>query len=139
MGHALVLEIDSESCTQIADLLRSLGYTAAPVRTPYEAIEVASALKIDVVVTYTCQIPNDRRALTGELRRAAPEAAVILIGEGDTSQIEATAGSCPGLSAVVTRPISIAVLRDIIALQVCTVTSKPGYRDPWKERRRQYS
>lgn len=139
MKHALVLEKDARSCARLSELLRHLGYTAATVRTAFEALEVTSAIKVEVIVTYTCRIPNDRRALTGELKRAAPEAALILIGENDGSDIEAAAGNCPGLSAIVTRPTSVDILRSIIALQGGSYGLPRGSTNPWKERRRQYS
>lgn len=58
-----------------------------------------SVLRFDVIVTCTATKANDRRSLTGELKRSAPEATVILIAESGN---EDKRRQYAGVSAVVT-------------------------------------
>lgn len=134
MRHALVLEKDSTSSEQTSRLLRSLGYVTAPVRSPDEALNVASAIKFDVIVTCTAKNPDDRRALTGELKRAAPEAAIILIAEPEDTGGQA-AIKCPGVSAVINRPPSAKMLRQIVDFGIDGYGLQPAVVLPSQERR----
>lgn len=114
MKTALVLEKDPVSTQRTSQLLRTLGYLPAPVRTADEALNVASAISFDVIVTYTSIKPNDRRALTGELKRSAPEAAVVLVAESDEEHAEARKRPYAGLSAVLTRRTMAEGLRRVV-------------------------
>jgi len=109
MRHALILENDAESNAKLTRMLNWLGYVTAPVKSPEEALNVAGAIKFDVIITSLAKTSCDRRALTGELKRLAPEAAVLLIAHDDV-----TLGHCPGISAVIRRPPSLDVLRKIL-------------------------
>jgi CheY-like chemotaxis protein len=114
MKAALVLEKDLVSTRKTSQILKTLGYIPAPVRTAEEALAVASSISFDVIVTSTPVKPNDRRALTGELKRMAPEAAVILIAESDEEHLEARQRSYAGLSAVLIRRTMADGLRRVI-------------------------
>jgi CheY-like chemotaxis protein len=114
MKAALVLEKDPVSTKKTSQILETLGYLPAPVRTADEALAVASAISFDVIVTSTPVKANDRRALTGELKRLAPEAAVVLIAESDQENVEARQRSYAGLSAVLTRRTMADGLRRVV-------------------------
>ena len=114
MKTALILEKDSVSTNMTSQILKTLGYLAAPVGTAEEALAVASAISFDVIVTSTPVKANDRRALTGELKRMAPEAAIVLIAESDEEGVEARQRSYAGLSAVLTRQTMADGLRRIV-------------------------
>lgn len=86
MKSALVLEEDDAARDKVVTLLKWMGYVAAPVRTADEALNVASAISFNLIITYTAARPNDRRSLIGELKRAAPEAAIVLATENDHQQ-----------------------------------------------------
>ncbi|ALK98647.1 hypothetical protein AB595_09785 [Massilia sp. WF1] len=75
---------------------------------------VAGAIRFKVIVTCTPVKPNDRRSLPGELKRTAPEAAIVLIAENDEEYAEARRQSYAGLSAVLTRRTMADGLRRII-------------------------
>jgi CheY-like chemotaxis protein len=114
MKHALVFEKDSASCTKTSRLLSWLGYATASVQTPCQALNAAKAIKFDVIVSCTAEKPNDRRSLTGELKRTAPQAAVVLIAENDPVKEEPSTQYYAGVSAVIKRPVSVEVLRRIV-------------------------
>jgi AmiR/NasT family two-component response regulator len=114
MKAALILEKDPVSTRKTAQILKTLGYLPAPVRSAEEALSVAKAISFDVIVTSTPVKPNDRRALTGELKRMAPEAAIVLIAESDEEGVEARRRSYAGLSAVLTRGMMADGLRRVV-------------------------
>jgi DNA-binding NtrC family response regulator len=134
MKHALILEKDATSSGTTARLLSSLGYMTAPVRTPEEALNVASAIRFDVIVTCTAKRMNDRRALTGELKRVSPKAAVILIAErGDVGN--SSAWNSPGVSGVIERPASAKVIRQIVEFGIDGYGMQPAGVAALQERR----
>lgn len=114
MKTALILEKDSISAEKTSTVLKGLGYLPAPVRTAEEALAVASAISFDVIVTSTPTRANDRRSLTGELKRMAPEATVVLIAESDEESEEARKRYSVGLSAVLTRKMMADGLRRVV-------------------------
>lgn len=114
MKTALILEKDLAAAEKTSTVLKGLGYLPAPVRTAEEALAVASAISFDVIVTSTPVRANDRRSLTGELKRMAPEAAVVLIAESDEESAEARKRYCVGLSAVLTRKTMADGLRRVV-------------------------
>lgn len=67
MKCALVLEKDLALDCDTSQQLRSIGCVTAPARTPEEALNVASAINFDVIVTCTAAIPGDRRSLIENL------------------------------------------------------------------------
>lgn len=71
---ALILEKDQSSAAYAEQILDALGYVAAATRTPFEALNVASSIDFEFILTYTWVLPNERRTLAGELKRYAPEA-----------------------------------------------------------------
>lgn len=109
MKLALILEKDLESNKKLSRILDWLGYITAPVRSAEETLNAAGAIKFDVIITCLAKTSHDRRALTGELKRLAPEAAIVLIAE-DGDKL----GHCPGISAVIGRPPSLTVMRNIV-------------------------
>ena len=137
MKHALILEKDEESSTKVSRVLGWLGYVTAPVQTPEQALNVASAIKFDVIITCTAKTPDDRRSLTGELKRAAPEAALILISDKEIN-VDTSLSQCPGISAVVKRPPSFDVLRHIVEFGIDGSGLQLTYLPVLHERRRKH-
>lgn len=135
MKAAVVLEKDSDSAAKLAGQLRGLGYLTAPVRTAEQALSAVNLIKFDVIVTCTAKRENDRRALTGELKRAAPDAAIVLITESDGA-LEGARRNCPGVSAVIKRPPSADALRRIVQFGIDGYGLQPSYVPPAHERRR---
>jgi len=133
MKSALVLEKDAPSSVRTTKLLSCLGYVTAPVRSPEEALNVASAIKFDVVVTYTATKPNDRRSLTGELKRVAPEAAVVLLVNDNE---ERPLPGYKGVSAVLERPPSADDVRRAVMFGIDGYGLQPAYVLPFEERRK---
>lgn len=103
------------------------------MRSPEEALNVASAIKFDVVVTYTATKPNDRRSFTSELKRAAPEATVVLIVENDD---EKPVPGCKGISAVLERPPSADDVRRVVQFGIDRYGLHPAYVLSFEERRK---
>lgn len=136
MKAALVLEKDLVSTRKTSQILKTLGYLPAPVRTAEEALAVASAISFDVIVTSTPIKPNDRRALTGELKRMAPDAAVVLIADSDKENIEARQRSYAGLSAVLTRQTMADGLRRVVQFGIDGFGLQPSGVPKSSERRR---
>lgn len=129
MKSALVLEEDDAARDKVVTLLKWMGYVAAPVRTADEALNVASAISFNLIITYTAARPNDRRSLIGELKRAAPEAAIVLATENDHQQTWAQQRQIFGVSAVVIRPPTADDLRRVVefgidgdGLQPCSMS-----------------
>jgi CheY-like chemotaxis protein len=69
MKSALVLEKDHLESRKMSQLLSWLGYVTAPVWTPEQALKAANVFKFDLIVTCKAEWADDRRALTGELKR----------------------------------------------------------------------
>lgn len=136
MKAALVLEKDLVSTRKTSQILKTLGYLPAPVRTAEEALAVASAISFDVIVTSTPIKPNDRRALTGELKRMAPDAAVVLIADSDKENVEARQRSYAGLSAVLTRQTMADGLRRVVQFGIDGFGLQPSGVPKSSERRR---
>ena len=133
MKTALVLEKDRAACKETAKMLAGLGYVAAPVGSADEAIKVASAIRFSVIVTCTATRPHDRRSLIGELKRTAPEAAVVLLADNDEDLAHAQHA---GVTAVVRRPASAAALRRIVEFGIDGHGLQPICIAPAEERRR---
>ena len=131
MKNALILEKDLESTKKISRILNWLGYTSAPVKTPDQAVNAASAIRFDVIITCVAKSAHERRALTGELKRVAPEAAVILIRDSGEH-----VNHCPGISAVIERPASYDVLRSIVEFGIDGSGLQFVYLPTVRERRR---
>lgn len=135
MKSALVLEKDATASAKTTKLLSCLGYVTAPVRSAKEALNVVSAIKFDLVVTYTATKPNDRRSLTGELKRAAPEAAIVLITDNGE---EGSGFRCKGISAVLERPPSVDDVRRVVEFGIDGYGLQPAYGLSFKERRKMH-
>lgn len=136
MKSALLVENDHIESIRLAKILHWLGYVVAPVRTPGEALNVASAIKFNIIVTCTALKPNDRRALTSELKRLAPEAPIVLLTGEKADYREAHADRYPYVSAVLKRPITMDVLRRLIQFGLDGFGLHSVYAPPPQERRR---
>ncbi len=136
MKCALILEKDQVSSNDTSRLLKSLGYVPAAVRTPMEALNVANALDFDVIITCASRIPDDRRSLVGELKRLAPEAAVILVQDDRSVSPDAQYGGAEGISGVLHRPITVKDLRKIVEFGVDGFGMQPAYLPPSQDRRK---
>lgn len=135
MKSALILEKDTQACVRMSKLLSCLGYVTAPVRTAEEALNVVRAIKFNVIVTCTATRRHDRRLLTGELKRAAPDAAVVLIAEND-EECKSLLYRAQGLSAVLRRPPTADALRRVIDFGLDGYGLQPAYEPPPLERRK---
>lgn len=136
MKAALVLEKDPVSSKKTSQILKTLGYLPAPVRSAEQALAAASTISFDVIVTSTPVNANDRRALTGELKRMAPEAAVVLIAENDEEHAEARQRSYAGLSAVLNRRTMADGLRRVVQFGIDGFGLQPPGVPKSVERRR---
>lgn len=101
-----------------------------------DLLAVAGAIRFGVIVTATPTQANDRRALTGELKRMAPEAAVVLIAESEEESVEARQRSYAGLSAVLSRPTMADSLRRVIEFGIDGYGLQPPGIPKSSERRR---
>jgi DNA-binding NarL/FixJ family response regulator len=136
MKSALILEKDDASSVKTSRVLSWLGYVTAPVRTPEEALNVINVIKFDVIVTCTATKPHDRRSFTGELKRAAPEAAVVLITDDFDETVQASTHRSSGLAAVVKRSTSADDLRTIVEIGIDGYGMQPARVLSGTERRR---
>jgi len=135
MKYALVVENDGKSSERISGLLKWLGYVTALVKTPLQALNVVSSLKFNVIVTCVCRTKDDRRALTGELKRAVPDAAVILLTD-EHEKATVSLADCPGVSAVMAHPPSLDSLRRTLEFGIDGDGTQFTYSLPFRERRR---
>jgi CheY-like chemotaxis protein len=110
MKLALLVENNQLERDRLAKILRWLGYIAAPVHTPDEALNVAGAINFDLIVTGTAVKPNDRRTLTSELKRLAPKSAIVLVASEEEEYRAARAGRYPCVNAVLKRPTTMDAL-----------------------------
>lgn len=62
-------------------------------------------------------MPDDRRSLTGELKRSSPGAAIVLITDKTSGEKERPK-SYAGISAVVKRPASLEAFRKVVEYQL---------------------
>lgn len=111
MKYALVLESNSETCNNTANLVASMGYLVTPVFSPKKALHAAHMIQFDLIVTCTASIPEDRRSLTGELARCSPDAALILIAESDATALN---GRIEDVNAIINRPVVVQDLRNAV-------------------------
>jgi DNA-binding NarL/FixJ family response regulator len=125
MKSALVPEKDDAARDKIVNLLKWMGYVAAPVRTADEALNVASAICFKMIITYTATRPNDRRSLIGEFKRAAPEAAIVFVTENDHRQSWTQQRQIFGVSAVFMRPLTVEDLRRVVEFGIDGDGSQP--------------
>jgi CheY-like chemotaxis protein len=132
MKYALVLESNSETCNNTADIVASMGYLVTPVFSPKKALHAAHMIQFDLIVTCTASIPGDRRSLTGELARCSPDARLILVAE---PELKAVDGQFLGVNAIINRPVMAQDLRDALASQDAPIKQPPLPR-PARERRR---
>lgn len=111
MKYALVLESNSETCNNTAELVASMGYLVTPVFSPKKALHAAHMIQFDLIVTCTACIPGDRRSLTGELARCSPDALLILVAE---PELKAANCEFKGVNAVLNRPVIAQDLRNSV-------------------------
>jgi DNA-binding NarL/FixJ family response regulator len=114
MKVALILESNRDERDKLVLILRWLGFVPTPVSTPDEAINVANAINCNVIVTSTAIKPNDRRALTSELKRLAPESALVFVADEEDEYEKVKAGGYPCISAVAMRPTTMDELKEVI-------------------------
>jgi CheY-like chemotaxis protein len=111
MKYALVLESNSETCNNTAELVASMGYLVTPVFSPKKALHAAHMIQFDLILTCTASIPGDRRSLTGELARCSPDALLVLVAE---PELKAVDGQFLGVNAIINRPVIARDLQDAI-------------------------
>lgn len=136
MKSALILEKDTTSSIDTARMLKWLGYISAPVGTGDEALNIARAISFDLIVTHTAEKPYDRRSLTGELKRLAPEAAIVLISDNGNEHSSAKTWYYSGASAVIIRPPTIEAFRKILVFGIDGYGLQPANTSFTHERRR---
>jgi len=132
MKYALVLERDSETCSETASLVASMGYLVTPVFSPKKALHAAHMIQFDLIVTCTAVIPADRRSLTGELARCSPDAVLVFVEDAETG---VSIGQIEGVNQIIKRPV---VIRDLQNAIVDGVNKIPPLLPLWltRERRR---
>ena len=111
MKYALVLESNSETCNNTAELVASMGYLVTPVFSPKKALHAAHMIQFDLIVTCTASIPGDRRSLTGELARCSPDALLVFVAEPELKAID---GQFLGVNAIINRPVNARDLQHAI-------------------------
>lgn len=133
MKYALILESDSQVCTDIANLVACMGYLVTPVFNPRKALHAAHMIQFDLIVTGTAAIPGDRRSLTGELARCSPDAALIFMAEPGARTVNMR---FEGVNAVVEKPVVEEDLRSAIDHMAYRPTTPPRQQRFTSERRR---
>ncbi|MCA1855215.1 response regulator [Massilia oculi] len=136
MKCALVLDKDAGERGRLSHFLQLLGYLTAAVRTPNQALNVASAIRFDLIVTDTDARVADRRHLAAELKRSAPGATLIFAATNANEYRHAKAGSIPCVNAVVRRPASMESLRRILQFGIDGTGLQLDCSSPFLERRR---
>lgn len=131
MKSALLLEFDDASREQLAGLLKSLGYVVATVATPQAALSTAQAVRFDAILTCTDFNADDRRSLTGELARLAPQATLVLLLAGDA----AGSGYHQRSGALLFKPATLRGLRRVLDFGVDGLGMRPAWIPPDQERR----
>jgi len=110
MKSALLIEDNQAERVRLAKILHWIGFQAAPVRTPEQPLNVVDSIKFSIIVTCTPRSANDRRALTGELKRLAPEALIVLLTYDEEEYRRARAGCYPCVNTVLKRPVTMDAL-----------------------------
>lgn len=112
MNYALVVENNAITCTDTSAILTSLGYLVTPTFNLRKALHAVQMLQFDLIVTWTVVNPDDRRALTGELKRHSPDAVLILIK--DSAAGSSLADRFDGVDAVLYRPFTAQDVKSIV-------------------------
>jgi len=136
MKCALVLDKDANERNRLSRFLQLLGYVTAAVRTPDEALNVASAIHFDLIMTDTGEQATDRRHLASELKRIAPGSTLIFAASDASEYRHAQAGDAPCVNAVVRRPASMEALRRIMQFGRDGLGLQSDYAPLFLERRR---
>jgi CheY-like chemotaxis protein len=134
MKYALVLEKNSELCNKTANIVSSIGYLVTPVFSSKKALHAAHMIQFDLILTCTAVNQDDRRSLTGELKRCSPDALVVLLADP-----EPQSQACymtDGVSAVLQRPLAIDELRKIVDTGMASQEQLLAPCRPDAERRR---
>ncbi|MFC5548590.1 hypothetical protein [Massilia aerilata] len=106
------MEKNSELCNKTANIVSSIGYLVTPVFSPKKALHAAHMIQFDLILTCTAVNHDDRRSLTGELKRCSPEAFIVLLSDPEPAS-QASRGN-QGVNAVLYRPFAIDELNKII-------------------------
>ena len=136
MKSALLIENDHVERARLAKILGWIGFQAAPASTPKQALNVAHSIKFNVIVTCTYLLPDDRRALTSELKRLAPEAIIVLLTYDEEEYRKARAGCCPCVNAVLRRPVTLDALWRLVRLGSDEIWLRSDNLQALEERRR---
>ena len=113
MKYALVVENNPVSCNSTSSILTSLGYLVTPTFNLRKALHAVQMIQFDLIVTWTVENADDRRALPGELKRHSRDAVLIWVrdpGSGTTAS-----GKFDGVDAIVHRPFTAQDMRHVIA------------------------
>ena len=133
MRYALVLESNSETCNDMANLVASMGYLVTPVFNPNKALHAAHMIQFDLIVTCTADMTGDRRSLTGELARCSPDAVLIFVAEPDADPVNL---QLEGVNAIIKRPVVAEELRNAVDHAVNASATQPLPPCTTRERRR---
>lgn len=132
MKYALLLERDPAVCNHTAAVLSSIGYLVTPVFNARKALHAAHMIQFDLIVTWTLTNPGDRRCLSGELKRCAPDALLILVADGEAT-LSAGSGMA-GVNSVLCRPFTTQDVKKVVELGHHETV--PPVLGGWNERRR---
>lgn len=121
MKFALIFEKDVASSQKTSQLLKWFGYMTAPVHSAAEAFNVVKAINTDVIVTCAASNAGERRLITNELKRLAPNATIILMTENDSEYESARMHGYAGVDALIKRPASVDAFRRILHSELDTV------------------
>lgn len=134
MKFALLYEANRAASDASSAVLSSMGYLPFAVFTAEKALQAACVVKFDLIVTCTAVIPGDRRSLTGELKRCAPDSAIVLMADpvlGVQSK-----GICAGVSRVLCTPLTAQDLRSVVEFGIDGCGLQPAAVQASEERRR---
>jgi DNA-binding response OmpR family regulator len=111
-----------------------MGYLVTPAFSLRKALHAVQMIQFDLIVTWTVVNPDDRRTLTGELKRYSPDAVLILVADPDSSPT--ANGRVDGVDAVVHRPFTVQDVRTAIDSSRGSAESEPAPSRSKGERRK---
>jgi CheY-like chemotaxis protein len=127
-AHVLILAEHDVAGQALQRLFRFLGAAALPAASAEQALGLARALRLELVVCEVSRVAGDRRALIDQIRTSGPDGSPVVLGIG-VAPMERAGAEAAGFDAYLLKPVGLVPLAD--ALQWAS-----RQRADWTDRQR---
>jgi hypothetical protein len=135
MKAALIIARDMHDASVRAAPLKLLGYIPVIAKNAGSAAHFFKVTGFDLVIIHQPTLPNDRRSLAGEIKRAQRTALVILATDCDAVYAKARTCCYSGLTAVLREPVTYKAMWRIVEYERDGFGCHPGWVPASEERR----